>query len=194
MINKDAVFAVNKFKDYMNSPCSLEKRKERDGLYSIIVAEHEHQIKSITMPVIDATLICQPTWKEILFLWYIAGKPVSNPRIGIYWYLEMKVFDYQDLINRLASSGFLETNRISNSLINLSLDQLRTIAKENNFPTSGTKAKLADKISRNISAEKIDDDYSNFATFSLTQKGKKLIEESESLIFYHRNKNRKLCF
>ena len=190
MKNETAVLAVNKFRNYMFSPCSPDKQKERDELYAIITEEHENQIRSITVPSYDASPILHPTWKERLFLWYIAGKPVSNPRIGIYWYLEMKVFDYQELIDRLAASGLITTIPISESLPKLSLDQLRTIAKQNDIPSSGTKATLVDIINRNLSADYLNKSYSSFSKFSLTPSGKELVDASNALIFYHQNRNR----
>lgn len=160
----------------------------RQALYAIVQDEHKEQIDSIHVPEKVHPQKLTLNRKERLFLWYLNGKRTDIENVGVYWYIEYQLYDYQACVQKLFDGGYLQCARPSDSLEVLKLEDLKSILKEAKLPSSGTKTKLCARIRDALSDEYINDRYPHFQTFSCTDQGNRIIQESAATIYLHQHK------
>lgn len=160
----------------------------RNGLYETVKAEHDRQVAAIHLPSEINRRALPLNAKQKLFLWYIDGKRPDCLNIGVYWYIEYSIYDYQACIQHLFDGGYLTTAEPADSLFQLQAADLKSILKHAGLPTSGAKAALCKRIQDCISPESINAQYPEYKTFTCTASGKEIIERSSAIVYYHQHR------
>lgn len=167
-----------------------EYKTETDRKYHIVCQEHEMQISRIAIPRVDKIFKMELLPKEIIFLWYINRKPVSNPPIAVYWFIDYRIYDYQELISKLFSGGYLFSEKPCRCLSSYSIKSLKCILTDNSLPKSGDKNTLIQRIKANISESQINEYFKGSEFFALTPLGQAMVNDSMPLICFHQNRNK----
>ena len=167
--------------------------RELNERYADEKRKHEDSINSIKYPIvtnIDETLAYRLSPQERLFLWYINNKPISKPKIGTYWRVDYKIYDYNACINKLMRAGLLLiSHHPTDYFSRITVKELKAIAVSNNIKCSGDKQKIISTLTEDLSYEVLSNISEKFPTFKITESGKNLIKHNYCLIYYHRNRN-----
>lgn len=166
---------------------------ELNARYKVAQQKHQAAISSIRYPVItqiDTSIVYTLSPAERLFLWYINKKPVSNPKIGIYWRLDYGIYDFQSCIVKLMKAGLLIVSDDPRTYLNrLTIKDLKALGDAHGVSCSGVKQNIIDTLLQEVPEEELSRLASKQATFKITESGERLIKESYGLVFFHRNKN-----
>lgn len=167
---------------------------EMNARYEAAKQRHQSAISDISYPIItefDLSLAGSLMPVEKLFLWYINGKPVKSPKIGVYWRLNYNLYDFQRCITKLMKAGLLAVSSDPNVYLRtLTVDVLRQMCSGFGLPVSGRKQQLIDNLLAHDSAkETIQHLADKQAVFRLTERGKRFVLDNQGLIFYHKNRS-----
>ncbi len=110
---------------------------------------------------------------ELSFLSYINGFPLLNPPIAQKWYYDYNL-NYGKTIKNLIANELL-TIECAN-IDRLKVNELKNLLKHFNYPDTGQKTDLQARVYQNISQTDIDSYFGDEKYFSITSKGKELVE------------------
>lgn len=170
-----------------------EFEKELNARYKVVQDRHRKNIASIFAPEIDHIVPIHYSSlhpSEIIFLWYINGKPTNNPKIGVYWRLDYGISNYQAVIEKLIRGGLLAvSSNSSDYLKRLTVAQLAELCESNGISKSGKKQEIIDRLLSGLSKDSIDKMANSQATFVLTSSGKEAVAANPEFIVYHKNRS-----
>lgn len=166
------------FKDELDARYALVQKRHRDNISAIHAPGADHIV-----PIHHSSL--NPA--EIIFLWYMNGKPTNNPKIGVYWRLNYGISNYQAQISKLVKGGLLSVSNDPQSYLSrLTIAKLSEICDAHGIPKTGKKQDLITILSLNLPASILDNIMKEHATFVLTSSGELAIKENPELIMCHR--------
>lgn len=119
---------------------------------------------------------------EKFFLKHIGTQPVEKPNIQAYWTYDYNL-DYAKWMTKLLKGGYLSVVSMRGDFSALTVAQLKDALRVQGLPLDGKKSDLVDRVSKNISKDKVADIiYSNISSgfYELTKAGIEAVKELKS--------------
>lgn len=149
-----------------------------------ISSQHKQKLKNIEVIIpneVDNSIELNPF--EIKLLDYINGRSATNIDLPGYFTCEFNL-NLNTSINRLTKGGFVILADLNYTLHKSKVIELKKFLEQNSLKKTGTKDVLISRIYDNFSEVKISD-YFNERFFSVTEKGKTIIEQNPHIFFAH---------
>lgn len=125
---------------------------------------------------------------EILLLEYCTYGTYPSPKNGYpgFWWFEYSIRDVGAALKALESRGFIEYSSVSESLISLTLTQLKELLVTKKQSVSGKKVELISRVTNCYSEEELLS--KGFEPkYKLTEKGKTELEENAYVPYMHKS-------
>lgn len=166
--------------EYITSPENIvSQTPQTEQKYMSI--ENKTTYKFSKIDVEHAETVDKLNGIEKAFLDYINSKNVDTVEIASYWTYEFFI-DCNYLISKLLKNEYLEISE-NRDLANMTIDDLKTILKQANLKTSGTKNILIERIKENLSIDEINNISNNGSRyFVITEKGKQELGNKKTVI------------
>lgn len=123
---------------------------------------------------------------EILMLSYAPKYKTTKNSFPAFWSDTYGVNNPQKLLKSLHSRGYIRPSTAKESLDLLKVTELKEILKAFELKVSGKKEDLISRIADGVSEEELSK-YVPDCTYTLTDLGKRELEENEYIVFIHKN-------
>lgn len=126
---------------------------------------------------------------EILLLEYCSNGAYPGPKNGYpgFWWFEYGIRDVGAVLKSLEERNFIRWASISNSVMRLTIPNLKEILEKYNLSVSGKKAELVERIISSISEEQLVA-LNLERKYELTDSGKVELAENQYVPYLHRHK------
>lgn len=138
------------------------------------------------IPTIDSKE--KQDYATAIFLYANSNSKIKNNNEYVgYLFYECGISNPKKYHQELINEGYLKQASINEILYNFKLDDLKKILKENNLKVTGKKAELIDRISSELSEKELNKINFDRNIYTLSEKGKKYIENHKDYIEIHRH-------
>lgn len=132
----------------------------------------------------------QSDYTKAVFLW---GNKTSTPikkrnEYPAYLFYECSIQDAAKYHEKMITEGYLVVSSPKEKILGLKVDELKDILASQGLKVSGKKSELIERISNNVSDE-ILSEYVKEETYSLSDLGKKFLEDNNDYVLLHTHKN-----
>lgn len=121
---------------------------------------------------------------EVLMLSYAEKYVVGECKFQQFWKYKYAIDDPEQVLSSLVSRGFLCISPVKAKLEYLNISQLKEILRKTGLKVSGDKSELIRRISDNITEYDLMG-YIKQRYYTVTEKGKKEIENNEYVLYMH---------
>lgn len=111
----------------------------------------------------------------------------ANSNYVQYFLYECGIRDSQKYHRQMINEGYLQASTIDEMVGNLKVDTLKEILKRLDLPVSGKKANLVERILETNNTD-ILNDYCNEQIYSISDQGKKFLEQHDDYVKIYKNK------
>ncbi len=108
----------------------------------------------------------------------------SDQNFHPFWKYKYGIENLRPLIDKLEKEGFIRVDKLSTYLEQESLLGLKDILSDFNLDTQGDKEVLINRITDKIDLERLDQRF-HIRSYSLTEKGQRVIDKSDYIIYIH---------
>ena len=163
----------------------LEQEISRYQLYSSVAKAAKDRINLSELQHITPSCELELLPKEILFMNYIAGKPINFDIPG-YFVFEYNV-DFQQALRKYFLSGYICFGDYITAVNNLKGEALKSLLLEYGLSKSGRLKDLRKRILDNIPTKDLKVRFDK-TVFMLTVSGERCLQENSHIIYFHKNK------
>lgn len=128
---------------------------------------------------------------EILLLDYCSNCIYPSSNYPAFWWYSYGIMNLSAAMESLMNRGFLKYATAAESLVSLTIPEIKGILASYNLATSGKKADLISRAQQCISEEELRKIFPE-PKYTLTELGKQELEENAYVPYMHRSKNKTL--
>lgn len=140
------------------------------------------------IPTIDSKE--KQDYATAIFLYANSNSKIKNNNEYVgYLFYECGISNPRRYHQKLIDEGYFKQASINEILHTFKLDDLKKILKENNLKVTGKKAELIDRIISELSEKELNEINFDRNIYTLSEKGKKYIENNKDYIEIHRHAN-----
>ncbi len=127
---------------------------------------------------------------EILLLHYCSYGTYPHPQNGYpgFWWFEYGIRDVEKHLSELEAKGFIRKALPHESLLKMTVPEIKNILTQNSLSTTGKKAELIERVLGNIDFEKLKT-IIQAPKYHLTELGIQEVEDNYYIPYIHKNKN-----